>query len=348
MTEQTLFPHVAETSLSGLAFAAVRALLMHEAEEHDLTLSTNTEKMVRMSTEYGDLSFQDIKGGVKAVAMSKRADTLFILKESLVESISHFAPELVETLVWSDASLHQGHPPNFQFATVKSVRAIGGDFMRVVLHVEDVRNFVDSAIHFRIILPAVGDNSPDWPTVNEKGVTVWPKGDKALHRPVYTVRRADIAAKELEFDVFLHAGGRTTEWAKAAVKGSKIGLTGPGGGGIPKTNRIAVYADETAFPAVARLLEGLPRDSTGKIVVMADGGEACGYIFPEHPRLKPEWVKRNACEGLAAQAITDRKDHADHMLWFASEKEDVAKVRAFCSGANIDTKQHYIATYWSR
>jgi NADPH-dependent ferric siderophore reductase len=348
MTEQARFPHVAETNLTGLAFAAVRALLIHEAQEHDLALPENSDTKITLTTEYGDLSFAPIEGGVRAVLMSNRADALFILKEGLIETLSHFAPELVEEMVWSDAKANQGHPPNFQFATVKSVRPLCAHFRRVVLKVDDLSTFANAAIHFRIILPPQGAAAPEWPIVNDKGVTVWPKGEKTLHRPVYTVRRVDPARQELEFDVFLHDGGRTTDWTGTVLEGAKIGITGPGGGGIPAAEQITLYADETAFPAVARILETLPETTTGKVVLLAEAGATCGYPFPEHPNLTPQWLDHKSGVGLAEQAITDRPHHADHMLWFASEKADTAQMRAFCRTENIDTKQHYVATYWSR
>lgn len=348
MTKISKFPHVAETQLSGLAFAAIRALLLHEADEHDLELPENTETRVTMATEYGHLAFSAIEGGVRATVLSDREDNLFILKESLVDSISHFAPQLIETLSWSDAEAHKGYPPNFQLASVTSVQELGAGFLRIVLQCEDLSSYTDNFIHFRIVLPPKGDSAPEWPTLNENGVTVWPKGNKALHRPVYTARHSNPDTNELTFDVFLHAGGRTTEWAITVQSGEIIGVTGPGGGGVPDTAAITLYADETAFPAVARLLDTLPSNTKGKVVLVTEAGEACGYPMPEHPNLPPLWFRTDELASLADLAISDRSNFGDHMLWFAAEKDEAQKVRTHFKEAGIATKEHYIATYWSR
>lgn len=349
MTQPTArFPFLAETRLSGLAYPAVRALIMHEAEEHDLTVPENTDTRVSLVTEYGQLTFDAYDGGVSATVGSKSEDNLFILKEGLVDSIAHFAPEIAEQLAWSDAGNRTGFPPNFQLARVVSVEDLGTDFMRVVLQADDLSSYTNSSIHFRFVMPPKGQTEPQWPMVNEKGVTVWPKGENTLHRPVYTARKIDHDTNELTVDVFLHEGGRTTDWINSVEVGSIIGITGPGGGGIPEVDAITIYADETGFPAVARMLEALPESVTGRVVLKSDSGADGGYPFPNHAQLKLEWLQSDGSVSLSDLAIEDRKHTADHMLWFASEKKEVLKVRAFCKEKDINTKSHYIASYWSR
>ncbi|CUH50863.1 siderophore-interacting protein [Shimia marina] len=345
MNEQTKFPFRAETRLIGLAFPAIRALLVHEAQEHGLELPENSDARVMMVSEYGHLTFDALENGVHACVMADQTDKLFILKESLVESIEHFAPQLAESLTWSDAAQHKGHPPNFQLATVTAVTPIGKSFLRVTLSAQDLSSYAQNAIHFRIILPPKGDQAPQWPRLNDKGVTIWPKGDKALHRPVYTIRSVDTHRNELVFDVFVHEGGRTTEWAQNVTIGTQIGITGPGGGGIPDTQAITIYADETAFPATARLLEALPHSVGGRVVLQAGTQD---YPLPDHPNLKVIWHSPHSDQTLPDVAIADRTSFPEHMLWFASEKEDTQKMRAFCKSQDIDVKNHYIATYWSR
>lgn len=60
-----------------------------------------------------------------------------------------------------------------------------------------------------------------------------PRRIRAWQRPIYTVRgiRKEPGLTEVDFDVFLHDGGRTTEWCKSEKLGSKIVLAGPSGSG---------------------------------------------------------------------------------------------------------------------
>jgi NADPH-dependent ferric siderophore reductase len=348
MNAPKTLPHIAKARLDGLVYPAIRAVVAHEAEEHDLELAENSDERIVMETEYGHYSFEPNEGGCVVTVQSDRADNLFVLKDSLVESIAHFAPDAAKALAWSDAGTTGTLPPNFQLVTVQSVAPLGTDFLRVTIKAPDLTAFENAAIHFRIILPPRGLSTPEWPFVDDKGVTVWPKAEKALHRPVYTVRNADADTGLLTFDVYQHEGGRTTDWSQSVTPGAKVGLTGPGGGGVPDTKTITIYADETGFPAVARLLEGLAPDTTGRVILMSQNGKCCDYPMPMHANLVPEWHLGADIESLADLAIADRDTYANHMLWFATEKEDVLKLRTFCKGSGVDTKAHYIATYWSR
>lgn len=91
-------------------------------------------------------------------------------------------------------------------------------------------------MHFRLVYPKLAGQVPLWPQINSEGRTIWPDGDDELLRPVYTVRQFDMQAQTLDFDVFLHDGGRTTDWAKGVGIGAKVGLLGPSGGGVPEAD----------------------------------------------------------------------------------------------------------------
>lgn len=340
--------HRAETALPGLDEEPLRNVLLAEAREHGLEVLSAPDGKLTVQTAYGCYLLGTEAGKLRAAVTSPREDWLFALKEGLTDKVTALMPETASRMRWSDALPEGSKPPNFQFVEVRSIVPLGQDFLRITLRAEDLTAFADDAIHFRLILPPAGDPAPEWPRIAANGATIWPKGDKALHRPVYTVRHMDRARRELSFDLFLHEGGRATNWALSARVGTRIGLTGPGGGGIPDARKITLYADETGFPAVARILEALPPEVTGHAVLSARSGAACGYDLPTHPGVAIHWQAPDDSSRLAERAIASRATHGDHGLWFAAEKTEAQKLRGWCRAEGVDLRPHYVAAFWAQ
>lgn len=347
MTVQPDFSLHAETTLPNLDFSAMKMVMLHEAQEHDIPVVENDDTRVTMQLHHGRISFLKTPEGLVARVSAAKPDWLFTLKEGLVEQLAHFVPDVVRDLRWSDADTVGSLPPNFHFVTVQSVKPVGTSFLRVRIKSQGLSSFQDDAIHFRIVLPAEGLEDVEWPYVAENGQTVWPKGDKALHRPVYTTRWIDHAGGLMDFDVFLHEGGRVTNWASQVEPGAKVAVTGPGGGGVPDTKRILMYADETALPAVARILESLPEDAKGHVTVQTENGAHSAYPITAPAGVSVTWLGSEADKTLAELAIGDYDTFPDHFLWFACEKSDVQRVRSAFKEKGGDTANAYIAAYWS-
>ncbi len=342
------FPLLAETILPDLDFAAIKTLMLHEAQAHDLPVIENDDTRVTVETPYGCYRIEAVPGGVAARVTAAKHDLLFTLKEGLVAHLVEYIPDIAANLHWSDADQAGVLPPNFHFATVVSVRPVGTSFQRVRIQAPGLSSFQDDAIHFRLVLPPAGVDKVEWPSVSENGTTVWPKGDKALHRPVYTTRRIDHAQGVMAFDVFRHQGGRVTEWADTVQPGARIAVVGPGGGGIPDTRRILMFIDETALPATARILESLPDDAQGQVTVRAAEGAFCAYPLAAPSGIAITWLAPESSQTLADLALSAHEELPGHFLWFACEKADVQKVRAAYKAKGADPANAYIAAYWTR
>ncbi|MCE3544330.1 siderophore-interacting protein, partial [Escherichia coli] len=98
-----------------------------------------------------------------------------------------------------------------------------------------------------------------WPTMGRDGRPVWPEGDDALIARVYTIRTIDIERGEVDIDMVVHPGNDTpgSTWALNAKPGGIVGMTGPGGGSVEDAGRYLLVGDETALPAIGRILETL-------------------------------------------------------------------------------------------
>lgn len=342
------FTYCAETALAGVDPARLREVMLAQAHEHGLDVVHGPGETLAVETVYGRYRVDLTAGRALASVASARSDWLFALKEGLTETVSALHPDVAENLRWSDALPEGSCPPNFQFIEVRSVEAVARDFLRITVQAEDLSAFGGDAIHFRLVLPSRGDRDPQWPRIAASGATIWPTGDKALHRPVYTVRYIDRARGEMVFDLFQHDGGAATQWARSVRMGARVGLTGPGGGGIPETRKIALYADETGLPAVARILEALPQEATGRAVLRACGGAECGYPLPSHPGVEICWRARGDAMDLADHAIAACERARGHTLWFAGEKAEAQKMRGWCKANQINLRDHYIAAFWAQ
>lgn len=340
--------HTTETTVPGLAFAAMRMIMLHEAREHDMPVLCDTDTRVTLDAYYGTLDFQAEEDGLKVRLLSHQADWLYLLKDGFLEHLTHAVPGIADQIRWSDNQPSGGLPPNFHFVTVEHIQPIGTAFLRVQVLSRNLGQFRDDAIHFRLVLPPKGMDTVEWPYVAKNGGTVWPKGDKALHRPVYTTRWINHQTGQMAFDVFIHDGGRTTDWARAAQPGDQLALIGPGGGGVPDTRKILMFADETGFPAVARILETLAEDTTGHVTLMADRGALCAYPVTAPAGVSVQWIEQEPGEALAQRVLAAHRGAPDHFLWLAAEKSAAQPVRTQIKKDGSDPQSAYIAAYWSR
>ncbi|MEM9125838.1 MAG: siderophore-interacting protein [Pseudomonadota bacterium] len=348
MTVHPEFPLQADASVPGLSYNAIQTGLRHEAQTRGLNILSDTGAGITIQLVRGLMSFAPAEGGVTVTVQATTPEWLQFLKERLVDRLEQSAPQVVQDVRWSGEDQAGQHPPNFRLARIVEISAAGPAFLRVRAQAHDLSSFQDDAIHFRLLLPGNTAGPVVWPTLAANGAVRWPKGDKVLHRPIYTVRSVDRQHGIFDFDIFLHDGGRVTEWVRRAAPGEQFGLIGPSGGGIPETNRIFAFADETAFPALARILDTLPPETTGQVALLAQDGDRCGYPIQAPPGVSLIWHRRDYGVSLADLALAADPVSTGHFLWFACEKSDVLRVRAAYKARRGDASQSYIAAYWSQ
>ncbi|MBO9578049.1 MAG: siderophore-interacting protein [Microbacteriaceae bacterium] len=147
----------------------------------------------------------------------------------------------------------------------------------------------------RVFYPHPGETEPVLPVFKDGGVA-FPRDQKVLQR-VYTVRRYDEAAQELDLDFVRHGVGIATTWAYRATPGERIHLTNPPASlGIPADAEwLLVAGDDTALPAIARLLEELPADARG-IVLIEVAEAAHRQALAERPGVDVRWLVRDGAQ----------------------------------------------------
>lgn len=204
-----------------------------------------------------------------------------------------------------------------------------------------------------LVFPYPGETETVLPTLKKDGGISFPKDPRPLSR-IYTVRRYDAETRELDVEFVRHGVGVGTTWAYRAKEGDRIHVAGPAASlGLPACDWLLVIGDDTAIPAISRLLEELPEDARAQVFIeAADDKEAQDLRRPAG--VEVTWLPRNdAPAGTAtrlldvvrAAPVLDGECHA----WVAGEQSVVRDVRRFLVEEREMPKSKIDFTgYWRR
>ncbi|WP_369132987.1 siderophore-interacting protein [Modestobacter sp. I12A-02662] len=205
-----------------------------------------------------------------------------------------------------------------------------------------------------LLVPRIGDAAPAWPQIARDGRIVWPQGSHGVSLRSYTARRQDPAAGELDVDFVLHGDGPAASWAAAAAPGALLGVASGAPLGDAPAGRLLLAGDETALPAISRILASAAPTTRGVALLEVAGPEE------EQPLSAPEgvelrWLHRAGTgPGLStlladAVAALPRPDGEDLFAWVAAESAAVRAVRADLRGRwGLRRGQHHAIGYWRR
>ena len=205
-----------------------------------------------------------------------------------------------------------------------------------------------------LLVPRVGDTAPRWPRVAKDGRIVWPEGAHGVSMRSYTARRQDPAAGVVEIDFVLHGDGPAAAWAAAAAPGAPLGVAGAGALGDRPAGRLLLAGDETALPAISRILAAAAPTVRGVALVEVAGPDE------EQPLAAPagvavRWLHRGSTAPgestllVDAVAALDRPEGDDVFVWVAAESAAVRAIRADLRGRwGLGRAQHHAIGYWRR
>jgi NADPH-dependent ferric siderophore reductase len=345
------FSYETSTELTGVAFCALRHMLLKQAKMVRSKVVQDSEGSLLLASSDNHLSLcaPDSGGPVIKIA-AKDERILFECKCALLKQLEAKIPKVAAGLDWTSDVAASNLPDNFSFVRLRDVTPLGRAFLRLTLEGEDLSEHRDRSIHFRFVQPPQG-KSPSWPTVAPNGSIAWPDDEGAPHKPVYTTRSVDYENNTMEVDVFVHDGGRTTQWAQQFLNGQKdrqiIGLVGPVGGGTFVADKVLMAADETGFPAAARILENLPHDVTGQLFLEAEQGADCGYPFDIPTGIKVTWLNRATDQTLAEATLAVLPQHKGSKIWFAGERQQARQVREAGKATGRDANDLRISGFWA-
>ncbi|QFQ88787.1 siderophore-interacting protein [Paracoccus kondratievae] len=321
-------PHRSTGILSSASGAAL-AILRARATEWEVELA-ETPGGLTMHVWGSSLTLIPDGSAVRIELSAPEARLIGVLQDS--------ATELFEShglgIHWDNVDVG-ALTPGLALMRVVGVTPRTPRFVRVRLQGEQAARFGQGSLHFRLLIPPQG-RPPQWPRVAANGRTVWPEGADALHRPVYTV--ADQAADWVDFDIFRHADSPTCDWACQVRPGDQAGIIGPGGGWCPEAATLRLFGDETALPAIARML-ALTRGDVRAWLRCAP--EDLGDLAND-PRV-------SRCDDLlAALDGANLGTGEDRHVWFAGHAQAARQARQSLVQAGLTRRQFTAAAYWGQ
>ena len=267
-------------------------------------------------------------------------------RDSVIYLLDHIVPAISANLQWSGTASERSFPPNFQIAMVCGIEHVGGNFIRVHMACDAVETLCVGGMHFSLLLPPAG-RVPVWPILNDRMRTVWPADADTLHRAAYTFVAIDPVSGRFSFDIFAHAGGRTTDWAQRVTGGEVVGIMGPGSGDFPITDDLLIAGDETALPAIRRILEQSPPTRHGHAVIeVGDPADIVPITVP--PLMTLDWILRGPDQGLCAQLLNIDHLPPETFVWVAAEQATIRQVKAHFKTLGLARDKSYISYYWTR
>lgn len=204
--------------------------------------------------------------------------------------------------------------------TVLRSEVLSPEMRRLTLQGEDLSPFdtLDN-LHVRFYVPVDLSLPSEWPTADEEGRPQLTKtqGANNVTMRYYTIRRLDVARGEVDIDFVTHGhAGPASNFARAAQPGDRCAMSGPCGFSVKPADWYLLAGDETALPAIARLLDSLPSHCQGSVHIEVSR-PGCEVVMPSHPGLPVQWHYRNsnlACSNSAADSHS-----ADHDAGVAYE-----------------------------
>jgi NADPH-dependent ferric siderophore reductase len=205
-----------------------------------------------------------------------------------------------------------------------------------------------------LLVPRVGDRSPAWPQVARDGRIVWPQGSHGVSMRRYTAQRQDPALGELDVDFVLHGDGPAAAWAAAAQPGDVLGVASAASLGEAPAGWVLLVGDETALPAIGRILDAAAPTTRGVVLVEVAGPEE------EQPLAAPagievRWLHRAGVEPGVSTLLVDAvaalqpPGGDDVFAWVGAESATVRAIRADLRGRwGLRRTQHHAIGYWRR
>ncbi|MER5872756.1 siderophore-interacting protein [Streptomyces sp. NPDC002044] len=250
------------------------------------------------------------------------------------------------------------HDISVRTLEVLRVRRVTPRMVRVTLGGPELAGFVDRspADHVKVFFPDPVTRALVLPRVADDGDGLeFPTQPPFPVSRDYTTRRYDAAAGELDLDFVLHGRGVASRWAEGAEPGTRLGVAGPRGSiTVPWEFDWYLFAgDETALPAIARMLEDLPEGAPAKVFLLVDdAGEE--EELPTRADAEIVWLHRGGLahgEGDFLERAVRGVEFLPGLpfIWVAGEAGELRPVRRYLhQELRLDRDYTDVDGFWKR
>ncbi|ABL69870.1 siderophore-interacting protein [Paracoccus denitrificans] len=328
----------------------VAALCRHLADHHASHRRDGDTHHLRMFEASARLHLRP--AAAEIVVEAPAIKPLYFMRQMLAEHVLEFAAPEVPQIRWEGDGTELRRPPNFQVMRVAGMQDLTPHMRRLTLAGPDVSRFDQlDALHLNVLVQKPGLATPQWPRVGDSGQVVW---DDPPNRPdfrKYTVRSVDRVRGRIHVDFLLHQTfGPGSDLAARAAPGDEIGIVGPGGGGLRAADWYGFAGDETALPAIARMLEHLPPEARGRALIEVED-EAEIQPVETRSQVAVDWLlRRGEAPGarlLAELRATVLPVEGRRYLWVGCEYRAFRDIRAWQRDAtDLGRDEHLIVSYW--
>jgi NADPH-dependent ferric siderophore reductase len=350
-------PVTGQAHLTGVAVPRDPAGMLDEICEHFIEHASveRTGDAAQLKNDKGVVGIRIDNGRLLIDLTCPSDEDLQVTRTILAEHLFYFAGDEGLDLDWSTPAAPLPLPDLVE-VTVVGAEDVTPHMRRVRLACRDVTPYLHGDMHVRVLVPPRG-RTPVWPTLRPDGRIGWPEGDDALVVRVYTIRAVDVARNEISIDILQHpAAGVPTpgaDFARDAEPGQVVALLAPGAGHVPEADEIFLAGDESALPAIARIIEEAPAGTRIRAIIEV------ANVAEEQPlrsaaALDVQWLHRDA------EAITERTPLLGAVtkaletlgegtyIWVAGERQDIRTIRSILRKRGHPRKRMYVAWYWDR
>ncbi|GHE94854.1 siderophore-interacting protein [Thalassotalea profundi] len=237
--------------------------------------------------------------------------------------------------------------PTMRMTQVLEVNDLSPHMRRIVLTGSSLSDFPENkeSAHVKLIFPN--------PNINDKkprlgmyfGFKKWMRS--------YTVRSFEPQKLTLTIDFAVNDHqGLATHWALQAKAGDYLGIAGPGD--TKHTDLFAethlFFGDITALPAIASILEKLPKDAVGHAYIqIPDKRDVQQLIRPKaikvHWLITPNKLTDDFLKGLESKG----SNLNNTAIFIAAEASMVKKLKAHLNArCQFDQSKLYASAYWNQ
>lgn len=344
----------AETFVALRSPETVMSELREHLSEHGKVSGADNNWSIELNIGLATARVND--GGIHFRVEADDDASLSFLQWNVAEHVYQFAPGEKPGIVWNGGIPPGATVPYFREMTVVRTAEVTPQMRRVTLRGQKLERFAHDGLHMRLLLAPRPDVEVVWPVMGEDGRQAWPEGERPLAR-VYTIRRIDVAAGEIDVDFVLHDGDEMpgAQFGRDATLGEVVGMTGPGGGTLPRFSRYIFAGDETALPAISRMLEELPSTASAvAIVEIANPGERQELMVG--PGIDLHYVSRDGRPAGTTDLLAENLRGLDEThweqqpyVWVGCEQAASRHIRKYLKQERQLPRERFrVAAYWRR